>query len=107
MDPCFRVAVRFQRVPTIQQFSAQIRVLVQLAFVRNPDVAVFVANRLSSLDFLSPLRPGTDVTFGVVTYAGTLSLCMHYKPHRIADVQARELFDRLVRNLRESTVVGS
>ena len=59
--------------------------------------------QLTSLDFFSPLRPGTDVTFAVVTYAGSLSLCMHYKPNRIAEAQARELFDRLVRNVREST----
>ncbi len=59
--------------------------------------------QLTSLDFFSPLRPGTDVTFAVVTYAGALSLSMHYKPNRIAKTQARELFDQLIRNLREST----
>ncbi|MCP4788430.1 MAG: DUF1298 domain-containing protein [Fuerstiella sp.] len=63
--------------------------------------------QLTSLNFLSPLRPGTDVTFGVVTYAGSLSLSMHYKPHRIPEIQARKLFDLLVRNLQQSARTGS
>ncbi|MCP4174004.1 MAG: DUF1298 domain-containing protein [Fuerstiella sp.] len=63
--------------------------------------------QLTSLNFLSPLRPGTDVTFGVVTYADTLSLSMHYKPHRIGRTQAHRLLDRVVENLRESARSGT
>lgn len=62
---------------------------------------------LKSLDFMGPLRPGTEVVFGAVTYADTLSICMHYKPQSISDTRARELFERLVRNIRTSTQTGS
>ncbi|MEQ9409205.1 MAG: condensation domain-containing protein [Fuerstiella sp.] len=61
--------------------------------------------QLTGLNFLSPLRPGTEVTFGIVTYAGTLSLNMHYKPQRIAEPEARRLFEQLVRNILDSADV--
>jgi NRPS condensation-like uncharacterized protein len=57
---------------------------------------------LTSLNFLSPLRPGTEVTFGFVTYANTLSLSMHYKPHRVGEQEARKLLQKVVGNLRKS-----
>ena len=61
---------------------------------------------LTSLDFLSPLRPGTDVTFGIVTYAGALNICMHYKPQRVDKARAKKLFDQLVRNICDAVETG-
>lgn len=58
---------------------------------------------LEQIDALVPMRPGTEVTFGAVTYAGQLRLSMHYKPHRISDEAAAALFSQVVANLTTST----
>ena len=58
---------------------------------------------LESIDFLVPLRRDTEVTFGMLTYAGKLKLCMHYQPQRVCRTHAKELFERLVESVRESS----
>ena len=62
---------------------------------------------LDSIEFLVPLRPGTEAAFGMSTYAGRLNLCLHYKPHKIRTAAAQELFDMLIRNLKESATTSS
>ncbi len=57
---------------------------------------------LESIDFLVPLRRDTEVTFGMLAYAGTLRLCMHYKPQQICRAHAQELFEAVVESVRES-----
>lgn len=55
---------------------------------------------LSRVDFLPPVRPETRVAVGVVTYAGRLSLTMHYDSRVVNERAARSLFARLVARVR-------
>ena len=107
VPPLLRLYLRTNRRMCTTILSNLGRAFQSCPLPRSDDQLLVGDMRLTSLDILSPLRPGTDVTFGVVTYAGTLNVCMHYKPHRISEKQARELLDQLVRNIQESTGLES
>ena len=55
---------------------------------------------LDSADFLAPLRPLTCVSLSACTYAGRLSLNLHYDPHGLSEGSAIRLFDTFLGQVR-------
>ena len=55
---------------------------------------------LDSADFLAPVRPLTCATFSACTYAGCLTLNLHYDPHGLSEASAIRLLDTLVEQVR-------
>jgi hypothetical protein len=55
---------------------------------------------LESADFLAPIRPLTCVSLSACTYAGRLSLNLHYDPHGLSEGSAIRLFDTLLGQVR-------
>ena len=62
---------------------------------------------LDQIDFLPSLRLGTFAAFGAFTYANQLGLTLHYDPRAIEPVQAEDLIDAFVEQLRSSGEVGN
>jgi hypothetical protein len=60
--------------------------------------------QLERLELLPPLRPGTHLAVGVVTYAGRLILTLHYDYRRLTREQAEEIRDGLVVRVREMMI---
>lgn len=56
---------------------------------------------LESVDFLPPIRRGVAAAFGVLTYAGRLSCCMHYDPLHLARSDATDLFQSMLAKIDE------
>jgi NRPS condensation-like uncharacterized protein len=50
---------------------------------------------LQSIDFLPPLRRGVPLAFGTLTYAGKLSVCLHYDPRVLPRAEATDLLARV------------
>jgi len=57
---------------------------------------------ISGLGFLVPIRKGTPLAFGVLTYANQLTLCLQYDAQLIERHRAEELLTNLVRHLDDS-----
>ena len=57
---------------------------------------------LEQIEMLPPLRPGTHAAFAALTYAGRLSLSLHYDSRAIDQSQAADLIDAYVRQLQSS-----
>ena len=107
VPPLLRLYLRTNRRMCTTVASNVGRAFESCPLPRNDGQLVIGDTLLTSLNFLSPLRPGTEVTFGCVTYGNTLSLSMHYKPHRVGEKQARQLMENVVNNLRKSAGAGS
>lgn len=54
---------------------------------------------LDTMDFMVPLRRGVPVAFGVSSYAGQLSICLHYDPRQMSLAGVEQLGDRVVEHL--------
>jgi NRPS condensation-like uncharacterized protein len=106
VPPLLRLYLRTNRRMCTTITSNVGRAFESCPLPRNQGQLVVGDMLLTSLSFLSPLRPGTEVTFGCVTYGNTLSLSMHYKPQRVGKDQARKLMDHVVGNLRKSAGAG-
>ncbi len=57
---------------------------------------------LDSIDFVAPLRPLTAAAFCVCTYAGRLSVNLHFDPRAISKLQAKDLLQTLSGKVHES-----
>jgi hypothetical protein len=57
---------------------------------------------LEQIDALPPLRPATHAAFTAFTYAGQLSLTLHYDSRAIERAQAGDLIDTYTRQLQSS-----
>jgi hypothetical protein len=57
---------------------------------------------LEHVEMLPPLRPATHAAFAALTYAGRLSLTLHYDSRAIDQSQAADLIDAYVRQLQSS-----
>lgn len=57
---------------------------------------------LDKVDFIAPLRPMTAAAFCVYTYAGGLTLNLHFDPQSISKLQANELLDMFVHRIHAS-----
>jgi len=57
---------------------------------------------LEKVDFIAPLRPLTAAAFCIYTYAGGLTLNLHFDPRSISKLQANELLEMFVRRIHES-----
>jgi hypothetical protein len=55
---------------------------------------------LETLDFLTPVRPKTNVAFATFSYAGRLHVTLHYDPLTIGVSLAQTLLDEFMRELR-------
>ncbi len=51
--------------------------------------------RLKEFDCMVPIRPGTLVAIGVVTYAAQLHVCLHFDRQQFTDTAALSLFELL------------
>ncbi len=106
VPPLLRLYLRTNRRMCTTIASNVGRAFESCALPRKEGQLVIGDMLLTSLSFLSPLRPGTEVSFGCVTYGNALSLSMHYKPHRVGEKQARQLMEIVVNNLRTSAGAG-
>ena len=61
---------------------------------------------LESIDLLAPLRPYTCGSFAVFRYAGQTSVTLHYDPRTLNTLQAEDLLDSFVQQVRRSLGVG-
>lgn len=50
---------------------------------------------LESIQFLPPVRRDVPISFGVLTYAGALSVTLHYDPRVLEHAEATDLLDRV------------
>ncbi|MEJ7593068.1 MAG: hypothetical protein WKF77_16095 [Planctomycetaceae bacterium] len=57
---------------------------------------------LDQVDFIAPLRPLTAAAFCVYTYAGRLTLNLHFDPRSISKLQADSLLELFTRKIHES-----
>ncbi len=57
---------------------------------------------LERIEFLPPIRPMTRASFGVVCYAGRLTLSLNYDARHLRADEGRLLLDRFVEQLRQS-----
>jgi len=57
---------------------------------------------LQEAGVLAPIRPQTNVCFGVTTYAGRMTVNMQYDPVALSGEQAEELFEGYLNRLRAS-----
>ncbi len=57
---------------------------------------------LEDVDFVAPLRPMTAAAFCVCTYAGRLSINLHFDPRAISKSQAKSLLNSLDSKIRQS-----
>jgi hypothetical protein len=57
---------------------------------------------LEKIDALAPLRVATQAAFTAFTYAGRLSLTLHYDSRAIEQAQAEDLLDTYVQHLQSS-----
>lgn len=57
---------------------------------------------LDSADFLPPIRPLTCASFSACTYAGRLTLNLHYDPQGLSEAAASQLSETFVGQLRSS-----
>ena len=55
--------------------------------------------QLTEVDFLAPIRRGTLVALGVVTYLDQLHICMHYDAQRMPRMAAEDLLCRITSGL--------
>jgi len=46
---------------------------------------------LDAIDFLPPIRKGTNASFGVVTYAGELMISLQYNPQVLSNLVADDM----------------
>ena len=58
---------------------------------------------LENVDFIAPLRPMTAAAFCVSTYAGCLTLNLHFDPRSISKLQADDLLNMFARRIEESS----
>lgn len=54
---------------------------------------------LTGIEFLPPVRQGTQAAFGVLTYADRLNITLHYDPRSMASADAQELLSLYTRYL--------
>ncbi len=72
-------------------------------FPKTADGYLQIGNlKLTHLALVPPVRPGTKVTFGVVTYMRRLTLTMHFDQTVMTRDDAKALFDIVVERLTES-----
>ncbi len=57
---------------------------------------------LEGIEFLPPVRQGTQASFGVVTYAGRLNISIHYDSRIMTSADAHELLIRFTDYLQRS-----
>lgn len=57
---------------------------------------------LEGVDFIAPVRPQTTAAFCVYTYAGRLSVNLHFDPRAISQKQADDLLETFVVQIRDS-----
>ena len=57
---------------------------------------------LERIELLPPIRPMTRASFGVVSYAGRLTLSLNYDARHLRADEGRLLLDRFVQQLRQS-----
>jgi hypothetical protein len=62
---------------------------------------------LERIDAMPPLRPATNAAFTALTYAGRLSLTLHFDSRAIDPAHAVELIDAYVQQLRPSMGISS
>ena len=58
--------------------------------------------RLERIEFMPPVRPKTNVAFGVLTYAGRLCVTQHYDSRVVSPADAQQLLDIYVARLLAS-----
>ena len=58
---------------------------------------------LEKVDFIAPLRPLTAAAFCVYTYAGGLTINLHFDPRSISKQQANQLLSMFVGKIHESS----
>ncbi len=61
---------------------------------------------LENVDFVAPLRPMTAAAFCVYTYAGRLTLNLHFDPRSISRLQADDLLEKFARRIHESAKIA-
>ena len=59
--------------------------------------------KLERIDFLPPVRPKTNVAYGVLTYADRLSITQHYDSRVLSELKARRLLELYVAGLLSAT----
>ena len=73
-------------------------------FPKTADGFLQVGNlKLTHVSLVPPVRQGTKVTFGVVTYMRRLALTMHFDQTAVTRDDAKALFDLVVEKLTESS----
>jgi hypothetical protein len=58
------------------------------------------------IEFFPPIRPLTAAAFGVVTFAGQMTISLNYDAAALSAEQGAELLDGVIRRLQTRTTVG-
>jgi NRPS condensation-like uncharacterized protein len=84
--------------------SNLMRPLNDVALPRREGKIVVGDCMLDEIEFLPPVRQGTQASFGVATYADRLNVAMHYDSRCISGDEAQELLNRFNEYLRNSAI---
>ncbi len=77
-------------------------ILNRIALPREDGKLMIGAVVLDGVDFIAPIRPMTSAAFCVCTYAGRLSINLHFDPRLIPKSHANELLEMFVEKIHET-----